>query len=115
MKSQKKSTPSQRQPRKSVAAEETRQPPALRILSTPDALLTLVLGGDHLTEGIAAIQAALDEPVLRPHYAYIEAKRIGRRFQNRKPDYKEAAKLMEDATVLSPQEAEKAAKMMDEA
>jgi hypothetical protein len=88
---------------------------ALRILSTPDALLTLVLGGDHLTEGIAAIQTALDEPALRPHYADIEAKRVGRRFRTRKPDYKEAAELMKDATVLSSQEAEKAAKMMDEA
>lgn len=87
---------------------------ALKILSTPDTLLTLVLGGDHLTEGIEAIQAALDEPVLRPHYAYIEAKRVGKRFQKRKPDYKQAAELMKDATVLTPIEAEKAAQMMDE-
>ena len=50
---------------------------ALKVLTTPDALLTLALGGDHLDEGIEAIQAALDNPVLRPHFAYIEAKRVG--------------------------------------
>jgi hypothetical protein len=74
---------------------------ALQILSTPDALLTLAIGGDHLPEGIAAIQAGLNNPVLRPHYAIVEAKRIGRRFGKRKGDTKKAVHLIDDCTVMS--------------
>lgn len=49
---------------------------AHKILATPDAHLVLVLGGDHLPEGVAAIQAGAGDAVLGPHYAVIEAKRI---------------------------------------
>jgi hypothetical protein len=83
---------------------------ALKILSTPDTLLTVVLGGDHLTEGIEAIQQALSNPMLRPHYAYIEAKRLASRFGKRKPDQKAAVALLDDASVLSDSERKKAAK-----
>lgn len=83
---------------------------ALKLLSTPDTLLTLVLGGDHVTDGIDAIRQALDNPVLRPHFAYIEAKRLATRFGKRKPDNKAASALLEDATVLSDSERVKAAK-----
>jgi hypothetical protein len=77
---------------------------AHKILSTPDAQLVLAIGGDHLTDGIAAIQAALDSPVLRPHFAAIEAKRVGRRFGKRKADVKGAAELVESDTVMSGSE-----------
>jgi hypothetical protein len=83
---------------------------ALKILTTPDTLLTVVLGGDHLTDGIEAIQLALNNPVLRPHYAYIEAKRLATRFGKRKPDQKAAAALLDEAPVLSDSERQKAAK-----
>ena len=87
---------------------------ARKLLSTPDTLLTLVLGGDHLDEGIDAIQAALDNPVLRPHYAYIEAKRLAKGFGQRAAKPKVAQELVEpDATVMSPAEAKKAAKFSD--
>jgi hypothetical protein len=88
---------------------------ALKIFATPDALLTLVLGGDHLPEGIAAIQSALDNPVLRPHYAYIEAKRVGQRFGKRKANVTAAAKLIEPTTVMSPAEIKKAAQIVKDA
>jgi hypothetical protein len=81
----------------------------LKVLSTPDTLLTLVLGGDHVKDGIAAIHEALRNPVLRPHYAHIEAKRLATRFGKRKPDYKAAAELLDDAAVLSPAEIKTAA------
>ena len=74
---------------------------AHKVLSTPDAQLVLAIGGDHLTEGMAAIQAALDSPVLRPHFAVIEAKRVGRRFGARKADVKGAADLIDSGTVMS--------------
>ena len=85
---------------------------ALKVLSTPDAHLTLALGGDHLDEGIEAIQVALDNPVLRPHYAVIEAKRLGNRFRDRKPDMKAAAALLDDSSVMSATEIKHAAKLV---
>ena len=87
---------------------------ATKILSTPDALLTLVFGGDHLKDGIEAIHEGIDNPVLRPHYALIEAKRIGNRFGTRKADLKHAADLLDKDTVMSPPEAKRIAKMFSE-
>jgi len=77
---------------------------ALRILATPDALLTLALGGDHLPEGIAAIQTGLDDEVLRPHYAVVEARRLGTRFGTRDANLEAAADLLDERTVLSSAE-----------
>ena len=83
---------------------------ALQVLSTPDTLLAVVMGGDHMVEGLEAIQAALANPVLRPHYAYIEAKRLAEPHAGRKADPEKVAKLLDDA-VMSPTEKAKAAKM----
>jgi hypothetical protein len=93
------------------AVDEKHAAAAHRVLSTPDAHLVLAIGGDHLQDGIAAIQAALDSPVLRPHYAAIEAKRLGRRFGKRKPNVKAASDLLDRSTVLSSGEIGKMAKI----
>jgi len=85
---------------------------ALKVLATPDALVTLVVGGDHLTDGIEAIQVGVKNPVLRPHFAYIEAKRLAQRFGKRKANLKAAAELITDETVMSPAEIKKAAKLV---
>lgn len=85
---------------------------ALKVLATPDALVTLVVGGDHLTDGIEAIEAGVENPVLRPHFAYIEAKRLAQRFRERKANLKAAAELITDETVMSPGEIKKAAKLV---
>ena len=85
---------------------------AARILSTPDVLLTLVLGGDRMTEGIEAVQVALDNPVLRPHFAYIEAKRLGERFGQRKAKREVAAVLLDAAAVMSASEERKASRLL---
>jgi hypothetical protein len=90
------------------AVDEGHAAAALRVLSSPDTLLTLVFGGDHLEQGIEAIQAALDDDVLAPHYAYIEAKRVGKRFGDRDADVDAAAKLISKDAVMSPREARKA-------
>jgi hypothetical protein len=87
---------------------------AHKVLTTPDAHLVLAIGGDHLTEGIEAIQSALDSPVLRPHFATIEAKRLGRRFGKRKPDLKSAAALVDADTVMSGTEIGKLAKLVSD-
>jgi hypothetical protein len=81
---------------------------ALAVLTTPDALLTLALGGDHLAEGQAAIAAALDCQVLRPHFAYVEAKRAASRFFDRPADLDRAAALIDGDAVMSAAEAAKA-------
>lgn len=91
------------------AVDEAHAQAALKVLSTPDSLLTLVLGGDHLTDGIEAIQTALENAVLRPHFAYVEAKRVVERFGKRKASLKTAAKLIDDLTVISPAEIKRAA------
>lgn len=93
----------------SSAADEAHAQAAQKVLASPDALLTLILGGDHLDEGIAAIHAALNNPVLRPHFAYIEAKRIAERFGKRRSKLKEAADLIDESTVMSPAEIKRAA------
>ena len=72
-------------------------------------MLTLVLGGDHLTDGIEAIQSALKNPVLRPHFAFVETRRLAERFGKRKADLKAAAKLIDESAVMSPAEIKKAA------
>jgi hypothetical protein len=88
---------------------------ARRLLTTPDTLLTLAFGGDHLTEGIAAIGAALGNEILRPHFAWIEAKRIGTRFGARMPDLSAAAALIDETTVMSSDEREKADQLLVQA
>lgn len=47
---------------------------ALKIISTPDALLCLAIGGNHLWEGKAAIDSAMKHDILAPHYAIIRIK-----------------------------------------
>jgi hypothetical protein len=95
-----------------ATVDEAHARAALKVISTPDTLLALVIGGDHLTDGIEAIQAALDNPVLRPHFAYVEAKRLAERFGKRKANLKAAAALITDETVMSPAEAKKASKLI---
>lgn len=77
---------------------------ALTTLSSPDLLLTLALGGDHLDDGVKALQAAMEDPTLAPHFGVIEAKRVGRRFRDRKADPAKALELIDDDTVMSPSE-----------
>jgi len=67
---------------------------AHRILVTPDAHLVLALGGDHLKDGINAIQTCLHDPTLAPHFAAVEAKRVACQFQQRKANIKGAQKLL---------------------
>jgi hypothetical protein len=77
---------------------------AYKIISNPDSLLVLVMGGDHLTEGIEAIKAGLENPILKPHYALIEAKRISKKFGKREPNLKAASKMITKETVMSQSE-----------
>jgi hypothetical protein len=82
------------------------------LLTTPDAHLTLVFGGDHLPKGVNAIGAAINNPTLRKHYAYTEARRVGERFQHRQPNLKAAADLIQADSVMSPAEIGRAAEIV---
>ncbi|GIC93011.1 uncharacterized protein Aud_009490 [Aspergillus udagawae] len=79
---------------------------AHRILATPDTHLALVLGGDHLNEGIDAINAALGNRTLRPHFAAIEARRCA---QGRKPLDLDTAEMLfkEKGVIMSNKEKSK--------
>jgi len=85
---------------------------AHKVLATPDTHLVIVLGGDHLHEGINAIETALDDPVLRPHFAVIEAKRLAQRVGKRPPQLSKAAALLDQHTVMSGAELGKLAKLV---
>lgn len=99
----------------SPAEDEAHAEAARQIMRAPDALLTLVLGGDHLTSGVKAIRAALAVDVLRPHFAYVEAKRLASGFQQRPSDLAGAADLIDPATVMSPTEVDKAVRLVEAA
>ncbi|MBI4324374.1 MAG: hypothetical protein HY674_03845 [Chloroflexi bacterium] len=85
---------------------------AERINSSPEALLSLALGGDHLEEGNAAIEAALSHPVLHPHYAVIKAKRLGKQSGPRAADVLAACQLLGETTVLSDAEIRRVAEFL---
>jgi hypothetical protein len=74
--------------------------------------LSLAIGGDHLEVGNKAIQAAVGHPVLKPHYSLIEAKRLGQRYFDRKPDLKEALNIVYEETIMSPAEVKRLAKIL---
>ena len=85
---------------------------ALHVLSTPDALLTLALGGDHLADGVAAIEAGVDNEVLRPHFAFVEARRVATPFLGRPADLERASELLDSTTVMSAAEVRRASKLV---
>ena len=85
---------------------------ATAVLAEPDLLLTLAIGGDHLTEGLVALDAAMSDKTLAPHFAVVEAKRIGERFGSRRADVAAAAELIDGDCVLSAKEAVSLADMM---
>ncbi|MBV9931982.1 MAG: hypothetical protein JO013_13705 [Alphaproteobacteria bacterium] len=77
------------------------------VLATPDAHLVLVLGGDHLDEGMAAIRKALGDEVLRPYYAVIEAKRLAGLPEGKSGDERQEIEKLVDVAVMTPTEKSK--------
>jgi hypothetical protein len=51
---------------------------AHKVLTTPDTQLVLALGGTHLSSGIAAIETAIGDGVLRPHWRVVNAKALAK-------------------------------------
>jgi hypothetical protein len=94
------------------AADDAHADAALRVMRTPDTLITLALGGDHLPDALEAIDAALGNDVLRPHFAFVEAKRVAAPFFDRPPDIDRAAELLDADTVMSAAEVTKASRLV---
>ena len=86
------------------ATDEAHYIAAQRVLSSTDALLTLALGGDHMKDGVQAIQRALEDPILAPHYSYIEAKRLAEPFRQRAAEPDLCAALIDQDTVMNARE-----------
>ncbi|KAI9765622.1 MAG: hypothetical protein M1839_005416 [Geoglossum umbratile] len=74
---------------------------AHKMLTTPDAYVLLVLGGDcnGLKDGKDAINLATNDGTLYPHYAAVKAKCLATRFQA-KPNLEEAQNLLNDSNVI---------------
>ena len=85
------------------------------ILNSPDALLSLVLGGNHLPSGAAAIHAGAEDAVLGPHYAIIEAKRLAKDPDAGLAAMKTAMDLLNERAVLSGAEMKRAAELVAKA
>jgi hypothetical protein len=94
------------------ALDQAHADAALHILDTPGVLITLALSGDHQEDGIAAVHAALASDVLRPHFAYVEARRLASRFLRRSPDLAAAADIVEPEAVMSAAEVDKASRIL---
>ncbi|HEX8277698.1 MAG TPA: hypothetical protein VF540_03355, partial [Segetibacter sp.] len=90
------------------AVDDAHARAAMKIFSTPDTLLSVAITGDHLKEGNEAIEVALGNTILRPHYSYIEAKRLAKPFCKREPDIKGALDLLGDDSILNSTERKKA-------
>jgi hypothetical protein len=86
---------------------------ANKLLASPDAHLVLIMGGDHLKDGISAIHAALKDDTLRPHYEFVEAKRVATRFEDRKPDVQAAKELISDSSIVTDSERQKLQSLLD--
>lgn len=89
------------------AMDEDHARVAKAIFDNADTHLVLVLGGDHLTDAVEVIQQALSNKILRPHYAYIEAKRLGKTFGKRKAQKDKAKALLQKDVVLNEKEKQK--------
>ena len=73
----------------------------------------VVLGGEHLEEGIEAIQSALEDEVLRPHYAVIEARRVATLDQRGGQKIRASVhELIGDGIVMSESEKAKMAELV---
>lgn len=83
---------------------------AREVLAAPDLLLAVALGGDHLPEGRRALARALADPVLRPHYAAVEARRLAGR--DAPGDRERAAALCGEAPVAAASERAKLERLL---
>jgi hypothetical protein len=95
------------------ATDESHREAAAAVLTSADLSVVLALGGgDHLTDGIAALDKALAVDELRPHYAATEALRAGRSFFDRDADPGRVDEVLGGGVVAGADEIESAARLV---
>jgi hypothetical protein len=97
------------------AVDEKHAEAALDVLCEPDTLPAMVIGGDHLVDGVAAIRSAVNNPVLAPHFAIIEAKRVAKSAGKRKPVPEDVAALLDGGVVATEPEIRRLAQLVADA
>jgi hypothetical protein len=86
---------------------------AATVLAAPDLSVVVALGGgEHLQEGIEALDAALAAEPLRPHYRVTQAMRLGRPFFTRDASQADAVDALDGEVVATTAEIERAARML---
>ncbi|PVH68407.1 hypothetical protein DL98DRAFT_506872 [Cadophora sp. DSE1049] len=80
---------------------------AHRILTTPQVNTVLAIGGDHATDGISAVQQALEDLTLKPHFACMEAKRLSKNFFDRPVDPAAAQSVLDGCGAVVVSDTEK--------
>jgi hypothetical protein len=93
----------------SAAVNENHRAAALKIISTPETLLSLAIVGDQFDKGNEAIAAALKDPILKPHFAVVEAKRL---MMAATPDPLKACELIDFNMVMSFDEIERICELL---
>jgi hypothetical protein len=97
------------------AAEDEHANAAARVLGTPDLSVVVALrGGEHLRDGIEALETALHTTRLRPHYAATEALRAGRPFFDRAPNTEGLVDALREDVVATVDEIEEAARLLQQ-
>ena len=88
---------------------------AKAVLSTPNTLVAMVVGGDHLDDAVEAFQTALESEVLRPHFDYLEARRRHKTPTAEPEDLAAVVAELDDSSVVSSREAAKLSEMAESA
>ncbi len=86
---------------------------ALAVLDTPNIMLPLVFGASQ-DDGVDALKKAVDDAILGPHYAVIEAKRLAGQATSLK-HFAAAAKLIDERSVLTGAESLRLAEIVEKA
>lgn len=87
---------------------------AHQVLSSRELPILCDVLGDHLSEGRSALQAALAQPVLRPHFLAIEAARLATPFFERQADHSVAHQCLQGNCVLSQSERQRLQRLVQQ-
>jgi hypothetical protein len=87
---------------------------AAAVLAEPDLHVVVALGGgDHLTDGIRALDAGMASDGLRPHYAVTEALHAGRPFLGRSVEIDELTDAVAEEVVATADELAQLASVLE--
>jgi hypothetical protein len=88
---------------------------ARRVAKSWETQLLLVTGDTFRPRVHRMMAAVLKDPLLRPHYEYLEARRLLTGFFDRSPNISRMSKFLRSSTVLTAQEVLRLAELLDHA